>query len=261
MNESFYQLYALYFKLDKAAEMIEKNLTLVGATAIEDKLQDGVPDAIRTLSETGIKIWVLTGDRQETAINIGYSCQLFTEDMTIIIINESNKQATKEALLKKLRKVKEVASRHSVQLDRKRFDPDAKKPSWRESILQSFYSLLGIAVYRKLEDKSRAPSPTAENSNALSLATNNDPFDSLDPSQLSGLALVIDGKSLGFALDPELELIFLELATICKAVMCCRVSPLQKALVVRMVKNKMKRLTLAIGDGANDVGMIQVRSV
>jgi phospholipid-transporting ATPase len=52
--------------LDAAAELIEKNLILLGATAIEDKLQDGVPDTIHTLATAGIKLWVLTGDRQET---------------------------------------------------------------------------------------------------------------------------------------------------------------------------------------------------
>ncbi|KAG8806229.1 hypothetical protein FRC17_005113, partial [Serendipita sp. 399] len=57
--------------LDQAAELIEKNMFLLGATAIEDKLQDGVPDTIHTLQMAGIKVWVLTGDRQETAINIG----------------------------------------------------------------------------------------------------------------------------------------------------------------------------------------------
>ena len=51
--------------LDKAAELFEKELFLLGATAIEDKLQDGVPDTIHTLQQAGIKVWVLTGDRQE----------------------------------------------------------------------------------------------------------------------------------------------------------------------------------------------------
>ena len=54
-----------------AAELIEKDMVLIGATAIEDKLQEGVPDAIYTLAQAEIKIWVLTGDHQETAINIG----------------------------------------------------------------------------------------------------------------------------------------------------------------------------------------------
>ena len=86
--------------LDRAAEIIERDLQLLGATAIEDKLQDGVPDAIHTLQQAGIKvrialidssdgahvdqIWVLTGDRQETAINIGLSCRLISEAMNLV---------------------------------------------------------------------------------------------------------------------------------------------------------------------------------
>ena len=56
----------------QVAELIEKDLVLIGATAIEDKLQEGVPNCIETLSRAGIKIWVLTGDKMETAINIAY---------------------------------------------------------------------------------------------------------------------------------------------------------------------------------------------
>ena len=63
-------------KLDAVYNMIEKDLTLLGATAIEDKLQDGVPQTIANLQLAGIKVWVLTGDKQETAINIGFSCRL-----------------------------------------------------------------------------------------------------------------------------------------------------------------------------------------
>lgn len=86
--------------MDEAAELIEKDLFLLGATAIEDKLQDGVPDTIHTLQMAGIKVriprgflvltdpepqvWVLTGDRQETAINIGMSCRLISESMNLV---------------------------------------------------------------------------------------------------------------------------------------------------------------------------------
>jgi phospholipid-transporting ATPase len=89
-------------ELDKAAELIEKELFFLGATAIEDRLQDGVPDTIHTLQTAGIKIWVLTGDRQETAINIGMSCKLISEDMTLIIINEVSAAATRDSISKKL---------------------------------------------------------------------------------------------------------------------------------------------------------------
>ncbi|PVI06378.1 phospholipid-translocating P-type ATPase [Periconia macrospinosa] len=179
-------------ELDKAAELIEHDLTLLGATAIEDKLQEGVPDTISTLQTAGIKVWVLTGDRQETAINIGMSCKLISEDMSLLIINEESKDATRDNIQKKL--------------------------------------------------------------NAIN-------SQSLGGAEQDVLALVIDGKSLTYALERDLEKEFLDLAVKCKAVICCRVSPLQKALVVKLVKRHLKAILLAIGDGANDVSMIQAAHV
>ncbi|KAF3938341.1 hypothetical protein ABW19_dt0210425 [Dactylella cylindrospora] len=179
-------------ELDKAAELIEKEFFLLGATAIEDRLQDGVPETIHTLQTAGIKVWVLTGDRQETAINIGMSCKLISEDMTLIIVNEETFAATKESLSKKLAAIK------------------------------------------------------SQKDGGLEMET---------------LALIIDGRSLTYALEKELEKTFLDIAVMCKAVICCRVSPLQKALVVKLVKRHLKAILLAIGDGANDVSMIQAAHV
>lgn len=179
-------------ELEKAAELIEHDFTLLGATAIEDKLQDGVPDTIHTLQTAGIKVWVLTGDRQETAINIGMSCKLISEDMTLLIVNEESPEATRANLQKKL-----------------------------------------DAIY-------------SQRAGGLELET---------------LALVIDGKSLNYALEKGMEKLFLDLAVMCKAVVCCRVSPLQKALVVKLVKRHLKTILLAIGDGANDVSMIQAAHI
>lgn len=142
-------------ELDKAAEIIEHDFFLLGATAIEDKLQDGVPDTIHTLQEAGIKVWVLTGDRQETAINIGMSCKLISEDMTLLIVNEETSEATKDNITKK-----------------------------------------------------------------LSAITSQSP----GGAELETLALVIDGKSLTFALEHEMEKMFLDLAIKCKAVICWYVS-------------------------------------
>ncbi|KAJ3084089.1 hypothetical protein HDU99_003498 [Rhizoclosmatium hyalinum] len=208
--------------LDKVAEMIEKDLILLGATAIEDKLQDGVPDTIHTLATAGIKLWVLTGDRQETAINIGYSCKLLTEDMSLIICNEDTHFGTKEYLEQKLAAVKSGIEPTEPQ----------------RSNYQGFTSLLPFM--KKKFDK-----------------VNKDADHDAEP-----LALIIDGKSLGFALEDDIKFTFLELACLCKAVICCRVSPLQKALVVKLVKKNVNgAVTLAIGDGANDVGMIQAAHV
>lgn len=191
-NEASVSLTDRSDKLDEVADMIEQDLFLLGATAIEDKLQDGVPETIAALQEAGIKVWVLTGDRQETALNIGMSCRLLSEDMNLLIVNEETMEATRE----------------------------------------------------NIEDK-------------LDALHGNE----LSQDDIDSLALIIDGKSLGYALQPNLEDKFLELGVLCKAVLCCRVSPLQKALVVKLVKRKKKALLLAIGDGANDVSMIQAAHV
>ncbi|XP_032597042.1 probable phospholipid-transporting ATPase IA isoform X3 [Drosophila grimshawi] len=176
-------------KIHDAANLIESNLRLLGATAIEDKLQDGVPETIAALLEAGIYIWVLTGDKQETAINIGYSCKLISHSMDIIILNEGSLDATRDAIL-----------RHCGEFK----------------------------------------STMAKDAN---------------------VALVIDGKTLKYALTCDLRGDFQELCLICRVVICCRVSPMQKAEVVDMVTHSTKAVTLAIGDGANDVAMIQKASV
>uniref|UniRef100_A0A8C7M8J8 Phospholipid-transporting ATPase n=1 Tax=Oncorhynchus kisutch TaxID=8019 RepID=A0A8C7M8J8_ONCKI len=75
------------------------------------------------------------------------------------------------------------------------------------------------------------------------------------------VALVMDGETLKYALSFEVRQYFLDLALSCKAVICCRVSPLQKSEVVDLVKRQVKVITLAVGDGANDVGMIQTAHV
>jgi phospholipid-transporting ATPase len=210
-------------KLDEAAELIEKNLTLLGATAIEDKLQDGVPDAIHTMMEAGIKVWVLTGDRQETAINIGYSCKLITPDMNLLVCNEPTPEATKSYLEGKLASVKAVIN-NSV-------NSRVKVNLW-ERFLRNMKS------------------------------SDNGKFNKDYGFDMEPMALVIDGGTLKFALEPSIAQTFLELAMVCKAVVCCRVSPLQKALVVKLVrKNVARSVTLAIGDGANDVSMIQAAHV
>uniref|UniRef100_A0A7N6F830 Phospholipid-transporting ATPase n=1 Tax=Anabas testudineus TaxID=64144 RepID=A0A7N6F830_ANATE len=86
-------------KLDELYEEIEKDLLLLGATAIEDKLQDGVPQTIEQLSKADIKVWVLTGDKQETAENIGYSCNLLREEMNeVFIISGNSPEDVKEEL-------------------------------------------------------------------------------------------------------------------------------------------------------------------
>uniref|UniRef100_A0A0E0AB17 Phospholipid-transporting ATPase n=1 Tax=Oryza glumipatula TaxID=40148 RepID=A0A0E0AB17_9ORYZ len=184
-------------QLERVSELIERDLILVGATAVEDKLQSGVPQCIDRLAQAGLKIWVLTGDKMETAINIGYACSLLRQGMRRICLSiptddqvaqDANK-AAKESLMSQIANGSQM-----VKLEK---DPDA------------------------------------------------------------AFALVIDGKALTFALEDDMKHMFLNLAIECASVICCRVSPKQKALVTRLVKEGIGKTTLAIGDGANDVGMIQ----
>ncbi|RRT68387.1 hypothetical protein GW17_00020572 [Ensete ventricosum] len=100
-------------KIEEAADSIERDLILLGATAVEDKLQNGVPECIDKLAQAGIKIWVLTGDKMETAINIGYACSLLRQGMKQIIITldgpeiiRLEKDGNKDAFAKVTRLVK-----------------------------------------------------------------------------------------------------------------------------------------------------------
>jgi phospholipid-transporting ATPase len=176
--------------MDAVAEEIEVDLTLVGSTAIEDKLQQGVPDTIYNLRQANLKIWVLTGDKQETAINIGYACSLLFEDMKLIIMNGETEEDVRQEIDGALAKLREEKAKGSSE--------------W---------------------------------------------------------ALVINGAALEHGLHESNCWQLLEVAKNCSSVICCRVSPKQKADVVKLVKNGLKARTLAIGDGANDVSMIQAAHI
>ncbi|KAK7116641.1 hypothetical protein V1264_002281 [Littorina saxatilis] len=206
-------------RLDEVYEEIETDLELVGASAIEDKLQDGVPETIANLALADIKIWVLTGDKQETAINIGFSCRLLTDEMEEpFIVDAESLEEVEQQLRTALTEVKE-----------------AKSGSKSDHVISN-----GATTYN----------------GATASATVN-----TDAEMFGEFALVINGHSLAFALKPELEGLFLDLACLCKAVICCRVTPLQKALVVDLVKRHKQTITLAIGDGANDVSMIKMAHI
>ncbi|KAG0460855.1 hypothetical protein HPP92_021152 [Vanilla planifolia] len=97
--------------LKAVAMNIEHNFSILGASGIEDKLQQGVPEAIESLRNAGIKVWVLTGDKQKTAISIAYSCKLLTGDMTQIIINSNSSDSSKKSLDDALAMTKRVAQK------------------------------------------------------------------------------------------------------------------------------------------------------
>ncbi|GLD91539.1 hypothetical protein PINS_up000072 [Pythium insidiosum] len=186
--------------IDSCMEEIERDLLLLGATAIEDKLQQGVPDTIANLAAAGVKIWVLTGDKEETAINIGFACQLLTNDMKIIIISA-----------KRFPKAEAIEAELARQITMRSADVEA---------------------YFNSPPASRRP--------------------------LIDIALVIDGETLTYALQGGIRPLLATFSQYCKAVIACRVSPAQKAQMVALIKENVPGVrTLAIGDGANDVSMIQ----
>ncbi|KAI8057109.1 hypothetical protein BDF22DRAFT_617084 [Syncephalis plumigaleata] len=172
-------------KVARASELAEVRLRLLGCSAIEDKLQDQVPETIQYLLQCDIRIWLLTGDKQETAIKVGKSSRLISASMNIMTLN-------------------------------------AKSGPECAALLDQF-----IGEIEAVDDSTKN-------------------------------ALVVDGESLVYILLlPDLAKKFLQIGVRCRSVICCRVTPLQKALVVRLVKKQLFKVTLSIGDGANDVSMIQ----
>jgi len=85
-------------KVAAVDELIEVNLELVGATAIEDRLQDKVAETIQFMKAAGIKVWVLTGDKIETAVNIGFSAGLLDANMTQHMVQETEVKKLRELL-------------------------------------------------------------------------------------------------------------------------------------------------------------------
>uniref|UniRef100_A0A8D1LCR0 Phospholipid-transporting ATPase n=1 Tax=Sus scrofa TaxID=9823 RepID=A0A8D1LCR0_PIG len=205
-NEAYLSLEDRENKISLVYEEIEKDLMLLGATAIEDKLQDGVPETIFTLNKAKIKVWVLTGDKQETAVNIAYACNIFHDEMDGIFIVEGKDN---ETVQQELRYDGRTATAHLWTQD----FPPISSSIWPPTLPEG------------TEKKERR------------------------------------GKQKAHALEGNLQLDLLRTACMCKGVICCRMTPLQKAQVVELVKRYKKVVTLAIGDGANDVSMIKAAHI
>lgn len=176
-------------RIEAAAELIEQNFDLAGATAIEDKLQEGVPETIDKLRRANIKVWMLTGDKRETAINIAHSARICKPFSEIYILDATTEGSLQEKLAATLVDVGRGMVPHSV--------------------------------------------------------------------------VVIDGHTLGVVEDDDtLKVLFFDLVARVESVICCRASPAQKATLVKCIRDQVpSSLTLAIGDGANDIAMIQASHV
>jgi len=192
-------------KVNEVCDKIEKNLYLIGTTIVEDKLQNKVPETIRDLRLAKIKIWMLTGDKMNTAYNIGLSCNLISKNMKIFNICGIEPKKDENTL--------EIINKKE-----------------REQIILDF-----AKEFNKFKGD----------------------FDSMKGHTLQYGILVDEKALLTINEDYETQKIFLDIAKDAVAVICCRVSPLQKSQVVKMMKNySPNSKTLAIGDGGNDVSMI-----
>ena len=189
-------------EVSKVYETIEKDLFLLGATIVEDKLQDLVPETIRDLRLAKIKIWMLTGDKMNTAYNIGLSCNLISKKMKTFSICG-------------------IEKKKNTNLE------DINKEERTQIIFNFAKEFEGFK----------------------------NQFNSL---KIPSFGILVDEKALlTINEDIDSQRIFLGIAKDAEAVICCRVSPLQKSQVVKMIKNYDKSgITLAIGDGGNDVPMI-----
>ncbi|CAK0743492.1 hypothetical protein CVIRNUC_001474 [Coccomyxa viridis] len=215
---------------EELMEEVETDLELVGVSAIEDKLQDGVPAAIQTLLDAGIKVWVITGDKQETAINIAISCKLIRNPDSLLICNAS----TREEAHARLRELQQQLRRS----------------------------------YAPVGGPKEGPPPDKDGA-------------ILNPLHVG--ELVIDGGTLSHILGTEMEQELARVGAQCGSVVICRSSPSQKAAIVHMMseyemsqaegrstglykwyKRQMRKQAgrmLSIGDGANDVAMLQAADV
>ncbi|KAL5104389.1 putative phospholipid-transporting ATPase VA [Taenia crassiceps] len=222
----------------KLMEDIEVNLELLGATGIEDSLQEGVPETIAALREAGMKVWVLTGDKQETATSIAYAAKLITEEQRVLVLSAATAEEAKHQLENFL-----------VDLLPGSSMTDSTSNYQDSSSVRRKY--LFKAESESEEDSQHQPFPSIsifDNEVAVNI-----------PQE--GIALVLDSTCLPFVLEEKNKGIFIKLARICSSVICCRVTPSQKASVVKLVKHELGVRTLAVGDGANDVNMIQCADV
>lgn len=193
--------------LDEVSSELETDLLLLGCTSVEDSLQEDVPNTIQDILRAGMSFWMLTGDKLETAENIGTTCSLLDANMHV----EKCVEIIPEKLLLSLTKSIENFNLHKNE---KQLALIIEGPS------------LSVVLYN-----------------------NEDPEDRKKNSQVFNTNEKVD-------IGLKCKQIFIEMADLCKTVICCRVSPSQKREVVKIIKDYYGKVTLSIGDGANDVPMI-----
>lgn len=203
-------------EIEKANDKIEHSLRILGATALEDKLQEGVPEAIETLHNAGIKLWILTGVSQVTRILIES------------LIRSS--QVTRCRLLSRL-----VSCIARSPVKSERIQISCFFQGFSCNLLRSDMENLILSAETPEDARSQIEAGLNRIASVLGPPSLNPQSRGFIPGAQASFAVVIDGDTLRHALRPDLKALFLNLATQCETVVCCRVSPAQKALVVKLV--------------------------
>ena len=253
--------------IDSLYNEMEQDLLLLGATIVEDKLQDNVPETIRDLRLAGIKIWVLTGDKADTAENIAISCNLISKTHKNFKICSQNdnyqhnndKTFIDNELAKFLKEFKEYALNeennaenyitHTIGYKKQHNNHHNHNHQHNNNNNNSNTISNSNSVN---EDNSNINISSELNSDESHSFYNSTPF-----------SILIEAPILaGIFKSVEATKQFLKIALLASTVICCRVSPLQKSQVVKIVKEHNKdAVTLAIGDGGNDVSMIMEANI
>ena len=218
--------------LAKAYEKVENNLYIIGATIVEDKLQENVPETIRDLRLADIKIWMLTGDKMDTAENIAKSCNLINDEIYLFRLCGNKDSGYEDA----------ISSVTEFQL---RFREYKGRYNSMEVPGQ-----FGILIDEKMLAQILPESSQSNEEKKTFKDTFKDAINTMRDKQESN-------HSNMDMHDADDEKLFMSIAKGAVSVVCCRVSPSQKSKVVLMMKRFYpSAVTLAIGDGGNDVPMI-----
>ncbi|KAM7539492.1 hypothetical protein Aperf_G00000050238 [Anoplocephala perfoliata] len=255
--------------LEEISEKIETHMNLLGVTAVEDKLQPGVRRCLQSLISAGIQVWVLTGDKEETAVKISQATGHFPPGTTLIrLTNGQSIEGVGRAIYVQLEGMR---ARLTVKSSRTKFKNLFRKKLKLDDTLL-FEDSDESDAFSDEEVKVEVQKP--QHSISLKRRFRNAVVDGLrrhrrrNPGGANEpVGLVIDGTTLRYAISPVLRDEFLRLCMSVTTVLCCRMTPLQKAAVIRLVSHGLdgvgggRPVTAAVGDGGNDVAMLREASV
>ena len=254
--------------IERLYDIIEKNLTLLGGTAVEDKLQDNVPETIKELRAAGIKIWVLTGDKIDTATNIGNSCNLISNEQKTFVLKLSNDdEHDRKEPFHVIGKFFSEFQEYMNSLVKKY---NLEEKSFNKSSNNSLKSNNNLNFDNQMEIIKELNKSQSEISNSMSSKLsvisyiNFVTFNNLrEKNLLEPFNIIIEAPILNDLFrDEEYTENFYRIAYYANAVICCRVSPSQKSKIVHKMKEfDTSAVTMAVGDGGNDVAMIMEANI